>query len=403
MWKLKLFIMKSNLLMFFKNKHIENTETERKIIEDNKKSDKSANNKISRHYGIDFGRIIAMFFIINHHIIYHGGPLFRTPKMSKEYKTMLFLNIISISGVNIFGMISGFVGFHSHKYSNLLNILFITFFYNFGIALFLKNYWIKLRIDIKKFLYPVFLTDYWYVNAYFSMYFFFPIINKGINAIDKIAMKYFIIILFLIYSCLGQIRYCIKAFKSIDIFKLRLGFSYSWLIILYLFGSYFGRFGKAVETKYFLFYMKYLIFIIIIGCSEAYLMNNNKIIDYSSPFSVLIAGSFIKIFSNLKITNKYIIKLISFFSPLTFGIYLLHNHYLVRNYIIRNNFFSWILKYKSFKLIIMEFYCSIEVFIICSILDYIRNLLFKLFKIRQLCILIVKVINYIGSKIIVDI
>ena len=217
-------------------------------------------------------------------------------------------------------------------------------------------------------------------------------------------MKYFIIVLFLIYSCLGQIRYYIEIFKSRDIFRLSLGFSYSWLIIAYLFGSYFGRFGKVVETKYFLFYIGYLIFIIIIASSKAYLIYkyNRGMIDYSAPSSVLIAVSFIKIFSNLKITNKYIIKLISFFSPLTFGIYLLHNHYLVRHHIIMNNYFSWILKYKSFKLIIMEIYCSGLVFIICSILDYIRSLLFKLFKIRQLCILIVKAINYIGSIIIFD-
>ena len=397
--------MKSNLFMCFKYKHIEIIKTKGIVIDDNKKSNKYVNNKRSRHYGIDLGRIIAIFFIINHHIIFHGGPLFKTPKMSTEYKTMLFLNIISISGVDIFGMISGFVGFQSHKYSNLLNILLITMFYNFGIALFLKNYWLKLRIsNIKLFLYPIFLTDYWYVNAYFSMYFFLPIINKGINSIDKMEMKYFIVVLFLIYSCLGQIRHYIEIFKSRDIFRLSLGFSYSWLIIMYLYGSYFGRFGKVVETKYFLFYIGYLFFIIIIGSSKAYLIYkyNTGMIDYSAPSSVLIAVSFIKIFSNLKITNKYIIKLISFFSPLTFGIYLLHNHGLVRIHIVRNNYFSWILKYKSFKLIIMEIYCSVLIFIICSILDYIRNLLFKLFKIRQLCILIVKIINYIGSIIIFD-
>ena len=166
--------MKSNLFMCFKYKQIANTKIEAIVIDNNNKSNKFVNNKRSRHYGIDLGRIIAIFFIINHHIIHHGGPLIKTPKVSIEHKTMLFLNIISISGVDIFGMISGFVGFQSHKYSNLLNILFITMFYNFGIALFLKNYWLKLKIlNIKLFLDPVFLTDYWYVNAYFSMYFFF--------------------------------------------------------------------------------------------------------------------------------------------------------------------------------------------------------------------------------------
>ena len=58
--------MESNLFMCFKYKHIENTKTKGIVIEDNKKSYKFVNNKRSRHYGIDLGRIIAIFFIINH-------------------------------------------------------------------------------------------------------------------------------------------------------------------------------------------------------------------------------------------------------------------------------------------------------------------------------------------------
>ena len=121
------------------------------------------------------------------------------------------------------------------------------------------------------------------------------------------------------------------------------------------------------------------------------------IVDYSSPSCVLIAFSFVKILSNLNIKNKYIIKIISFFAPLTFGIYLLHNHVLVRKNIIKTKFI-WLLNYKSYKLVFMEIICSISIFLICSILDYIRNIIFKLLRIKQLCILIEQIVTYIGSK-----
>jgi len=122
-------------------------------------------------------------------------------------------------------------------------------------------------------------------------------------------------------------------------------------------------------------------------------------VDYTAPSSVIIAIIFINIFSDFNIENKYIVKIISFFAPLSFGVYLLHNHVLVRDNIIKN-YFLYILKYKSFKLIFGEIYCSIKVFLICSIIDYGRYILFKLLKIRELCILIEKFINFIGSKII---
>ena len=304
-------------------------------------------------------------------------------------------------------MISGFVGFHSHKYSNLLYILVMTSFYSYGIAYFLKYYWLRLRIDnLKNFIYPIFITDYWYVTAYFCMYFLLPIINTGILYIKKEDMKYFLIILFLIYSCLGEIKNYSKLFNK-DLYSFSNGFSFIWLIILYLYGSYFGKFKKVVKKYKLFYYILNLLLLILFPILRTkiilykYKKYNifNMNVDYTAPSSVIIAIILINIFSDFNIENKYIVKIISFFAPLTFGVYLLHNHVLVRDNIIRN-YFLYILKYKSFKLIFAEIYCSIKVFLICSIIDYVRYILFKLLKIRELCILIEKFINFIGSKII---
>ena len=38
--------------------------------------------KRKRHFGIDLGRIVSMFFLINHHVLYHGGPIFGTKILS---------------------------------------------------------------------------------------------------------------------------------------------------------------------------------------------------------------------------------------------------------------------------------------------------------------------------------
>ena len=48
------------------------------ILEYENKNQKIKKN--NRNYGIDLVRIISMILIINHHIIYHGGPLFKTQK-----------------------------------------------------------------------------------------------------------------------------------------------------------------------------------------------------------------------------------------------------------------------------------------------------------------------------------
>ena len=122
--------------------------------------------KIKRNYGIDLARIISMFYIVSLHLIYQGGPLFYTKKLSFEHKMHLFLKIIYSSGVNIFGMISGYVGLNSHKYSNLFYHLITSFFYNITIALFFKYFFRKFVVDIIIYFYP-FNNNYWYFNRIF--------------------------------------------------------------------------------------------------------------------------------------------------------------------------------------------------------------------------------------------
>ena len=125
-------------------------------------------------------------------------------------------------------------------------------------------------------------------------------------------------------------------------------------------------------------------------------------IDYCSPSEVIISFSIIMIFSNNIIQNKLLIKMISFFAPLTYGVYLIHNHLLVRNYIIKNKF-QWLIKRKIYNFFIIEIMYSFAVFLICSLIDFIRFLIFNTLKIRQKTIIIVKSIrkHFVYFKILV--
>jgi len=380
---------------------------EKLIILENEHKVQNIIKKNNRNYGIDLVRILSMIFIINHHIIFHGGPLFKTKIFSLEHKILVFLNVICVSGVNIFGLISGCIGFHSYKFSNLFYLLFTTFLYSITISHLFKYFRPKLIVKFFNHLYTLFITDYWYFTAYFTIYFFFPLINEGITQIKQKKMTHFIINLFFIFSFLNEIMKCSKRFKSVDIFNLKNGFSYSWLLILYLFGGYLGKFkidNTKKRNKY--YYIKYIILIIIFGLIKTKLLLNEIVktkvnyidINYASPTYLGISISFILIFANININNKIIVKLISFFSSLTYGIYLSHNHLFVRLYIIRK-YFLWILKYKSIKIIIIEIMCSFGVFLFCSFIDLIRLYIFRFLKIKKIFILLENKINIMADKI----
>ena len=350
---------------------------------------------------------MSMILIINHHIIFHGGPFSQIKKFSIQYQFLVFYNLICCSGVNVFGMISGCVCSFSYKFSNLFYLLFLTFFYNISIALIFYHFLPHLKIDLKFFLYPLFISDYWYFNAYFLMFHFLPVINKGVIEINKKTMKYSIINLFFLFSCFGEIKNYNNIFFLKDIFYLRKGFSYIWLLILYLYGSYLGRFkiNNAINRTY-SYYLKLLIILFLAAFIRMkiifYKINNsnkrlNLNIDYCSPSEVIISISIILLFSNINVKNAYLIKIISFFAPLTYGVYLIHNHLLVRNYFIKNNFL-WLTNLKIYQFFIIEILCSFIIFLICSLLDFIRLLIFKAFKIKQLIIFIMKNISNISDN-----
>ena len=365
--------------------------------------------KQKRNLGIDIARIIAIFFIINHHIIYHGLPLKITKDMLFANKLLLFLNTIFSSGVNIFGMISGFVGFRSYKYSNLIYLLFQTSSYNFFIRLYFQKTKANMQLDYYHLLYPVFMSGYWYFQEYFSLYFFLPLINAGIKSFDKREMGSFNLSLFLLFSCFNQVKHYSIRLQN-DIFHFINGFTYMWLIILYIFGSYFGRFNYISHN-----FNKYIIFLICMSIIVSISLLRNQIIiykvehnflvermivEYTAPSSVIIAMCFIILLSKININSKYIKNLISFFAPLTYGIYLTHSHCLYLNFFIKNKY-SWLLKYSSHKLVLLELLESLKIFFFCSFVDYLRLILFKIFKIRQIAIYISNFTNRLFAEIII--
>lgn len=224
-----------------------------------------------RNPGIDFGRIISMLAIVIHHILIHGLVL----KKFNQYKELNFLNIALYWHVNGFIFISGFVGYKTTKYSNLFYLWFCTLFYTLCIKIYFSKYkpnLYKKRIEFNDF-FPVINMinyQYWYFTAYFGMYLFLPVINKGIENIKKSQLKITIlsfIIVFIILQCYIK--------PELDSFQMKNGFSVIWHLTYYIIGSYFGKFKRSVNNNKRIIT---LLFYVFIYCSSIFKINfYNKI------------------------------------------------------------------------------------------------------------------------------
>jgi hypothetical protein len=84
--------------------------------------------------------------------------------------------------------------------------------------------------------------------------------------------------------------------------------------------------------------------------------------------------------------NKYIAKIICFFGPLVFGVYLIHIHPLSINNFLNHIFDKDprnLCLISTMNLILMK---SLKTFIICLIIDYFRHILFSILRFKRIFI-----------------
>ena len=370
-------------------------------LEKNINENLSKNKKV-RNHGIDFIRILAMYGIIINHIIYKKNTFSKFEK----FKQLKLLHILLFWHNNGFAFISGFIGHKVHKYSNLFYLWFWVFFYSVIIHLFYLKYKPQIVINDKFYynLFPIIFKRYWFFTAYFGMYLFLPIINKGISYLNKSELKICFISLLAIYVFWHDIMNL-----QDDIFMTNKGFSVLWLLIFYITGAYFGKYKiKILENKKFYFFLiSFLIYIFtsILFYSISNCEINDLNLDIKHKIIIILKNLFTENYdSNLKVIqsisiilcllqinyNKYLGQIISSIGTLTFGVYLLHDNSCIREDILNNLFNNEKNNINLFSVYRLFITKSLLIFIICIIIDYLRNFLFNLIKIRNICIILDK-------------
>ena len=220
----------------------------------------------------------------------------------------------------------------------------------------------------------------------FLYVFFIPFINKLILLMNQSENKQLCLTILIIF--------CILPFITLtnnDIFIIKNGYSPFWLMFLYIIGANLKLFPLQIsKIKLILLYFLSIIIPWSIKLISHFLfvyiykINNYELgifIEYNSIFIVVNAICLISFFSQLNIKSKLIINIIELISPLSFGIYLTHlwilnNYYLKRILLLKNE--NYIIM--NLKVIIY----SLQIVLICLLMDFSRYILFKLLKISKL-------------------
>ena len=358
-----------------------------------------------RNAGVDLLRIIAMMGIVYTHVLHEGKGI---SKYNRYKSKIISSHTYVFWHNNAYALISGIVGYKSNKYSNLLYLWLCVVFYSVGIRYYFIKY--KKVTSLNGQLYqeysPAISGRYWYFSSYFGMFIFLPIVNKGIQDLNKPEFQLVVISIFGIFI----FWYNYINSKS-DFFAMNSGYSTIWLLCLYIIGAYIGKFhADYTGIKRYIFNLIYFFIFLFLSYIHNkysyYIISNStgtfkiKLLNFLKKLMSNNLNSVIKTTQAILITliflrlkcNEYLSEIITFFGHLTFGIYLIHInrntriHYLNTLLIGQSNNLTF---REVIQMLILK---SIKLFFECIILEYLRQLLFNILRIRKICIFIEKIV-----------
>ena len=342
--------------------------------------------KTSRNYGVDLLRIISMLGVVMIHILGHGGLLEGADSFFKS-TVLYFLQTLVQPAVDCFILISGYVGYKSEKYyprlKNIISLFFVVLFYSISITLVCKFVSPNSvgTIDVLKACIPVISQQYWFFTAYVGLFILSPLINLAVHHADKKQMLIFGIVL-AICCCLSRLK---------DPFTFDSGFSVIWLAMLYTFGALIKKYNLAEalsKKSWALIAALSLVFTWGTKIAFSYIdisftqEHSNIFLSNTSPTIVLMACSLLCLFAKTNCTSK-LCPFISFLSTSAFSVYLIHDHVLIRAFIISKA--SDVIGNYNTALTLLFVLCGAALVFCYSILiDNIRILLFRLARIDKL-------------------
>ena len=341
-----------------------------------------------RNYGLDLLRLIAAFYVVVLHTVGLGGIIDATTPYSYQDFVGRLLIIFTCCAVNIFGIISGYVGYRETEkrisfsaYLTLwLTVVFYCLLYT-GIFYFFLPGSVALH-DFIRALFPVTNKLYWYFSSFTLVYCLSPFLNKILIYSSEKELKqlfFFICIVVVVLEFIGE------SFSIVN------GYSAFWLLLLYLIGGILKKTKIGSNIPWYIAVAA----IILINISLFFLDYNHTIrtfcifsfdfdIDHSyiTPFYVSTAILYVILFSRIKLC-PLIKKILAFSTPAVFSIYIVNTNILLwKNFMwqdfMKTHLNSWA-NSSPLGLLVRIILFSFAFVVAVMIIDFFRQKLFHLF------------------------
>ncbi len=294
-----------------------------------------------RQANFELLRIVAMLMIIVLHYLNKGGLIQPyTQDHSAVNHAAHLIEAFCIVAVNCYVLLGGYFMVESvWKPGRVVSLAAQILFYSLLIPVVLICAGVvspgELSVyDWLNYVLPVETEHYWFATAYLILYLFAPLLAAGVRAVDRKTLRIIIGVLAL-YFCI---------WKSVVPAKLatdRYGYDYGWFLFLFLIAAYIRLYGlPGLEKKRnaaFLYAGMCLGMAVLTAVSGslaevlpplAYYMDMPD--TYNHVLCLLASVGLFMLFRDMKPWEGRAAERIRRLAPYTFGVYLLHEHILMR-------------------------------------------------------------------------
>lgn len=340
------------------------------------------NEKTKRNTSIELLRIVSILFIVLSHYSVHGQLQFYEMNLNFNKYLIEFTNTGHL-GVDIFVIITGyFLVTQAFNLSKLFKMVLQIIFYSLSIYLILILFKLE-DFNIRQLafsIFPIITNKYWFATSYIVLYILHPFINIFLKALSKKQHLLLIFIILFLWSLIPTFTY----YYNMN------GTELLQIFMLYCIGAFIKLhstnkpFEKKVSKILIIFssVTSILLYILLLFIQERISILSKLKFDHisrNSLFVILLATGIFLFFKNLNIKYNGFINNIA---KCSFGVYLIHEHNMIKPLIWQN----WLTNgsYENSPYLIFHMIlCTLLVFVVCIIIEYLRIYLIEvpLFKI----------------------
>ncbi|RMW51112.1 acyltransferase [Lactiplantibacillus pentosus] len=353
--------------------------------------------KKQRNSNIELLRIVAMFLIVLHHAIVHGGldkttiDFYTIPNLLSHGATIFSLQslvVLGKMGVAIFVLITGYFMVYSQaRFVKVIKIWLTIFIYSLGLFVFAiaigaQNFSIA---GLVKSILPVIFSNYWFMTSYVVMYLFIPAINIFLNNATS-GMRRLVIELLFLTNVILPILFATMPDNAVALGATNI----TSFIMLYLIGAEM-RFRQLLQPRYrlvsrVLFWGSLIGYIASVACldglglitKKTFFIEHATVLAGSGSNGIFALGMAVGLFILVGTKPIKSRKSINLVAASTLSVYLIHDNPYIRPWLWHTVFgLGTVFKTVWWLSVVRLIVVTVIVYVVATLIDMARKGLFN--------------------------